>query len=286
MRFLDGFAPLGEAYAGFIVDLWGVVHDGMRPYPGSADTLRRLRDAGKRVVLLSNAPRRAAVAQAALRAMGLADDLYTGIMTSGEASHILLRDRPDDFARGLGNRMYHLGPIRDANVYAPLLGNGLVQVDTPEEASFVLNTGPDDSADPSSIDHWLPVLHACRAAGLPMICANPDLEVLRGSTRVICAGALTLHYESLGGAARWIGKPDAAIYGPVLQMLGVERARVLAVGDALRTDMAGAKAAGVDGCWVLGGIHAEELGGDAARIAAAADSAGLSPVAVIPSFAW
>jgi HAD superfamily hydrolase (TIGR01459 family) len=286
MEFLTGFAPLADGYAGFIVDLWGVVHDGAKPYPGAVDTLTRLRAAGKRVVLLSNAPRRAAAAQAALRAMGIPDDLYTGIMTSGEASHLILRDRPDDFARGLGGRMYHLGPMRDRNVFSCLLGGGLVQVDTPAEASFVLNTGPDDSANPSEISHWEPVLAACRAAGLPMLCANPDLEVLRGELRVICAGALAQRYEALGGTARWVGKPDPAIYAPVLAMLDVARESVLAVGDALRTDIAGAAAVGIDSCWVLGGIHGAELAGDEARIAAAAAAAGLAPRAVVPSFSW
>jgi HAD superfamily hydrolase (TIGR01459 family) len=285
MQFLDGFGAMAPGYGGFIVDLWGVVHDGVNPYPGAIDTLARLRDAGKRVVLLSNAPRRAAVAQAAMRAMGIADDLYTGIMTSGEASHMLLRDRPDGFSRTLGQRMYHLGPQRDRNVFADLLGD-LMQVDHPGHASFVLNTGPDDTADPTTIAAWEAVLAACREADLPMLCANPDLEVLRGGTRVICAGALAQHYESLGGTVRWIGKPDPAIYAPVLDMIGLDRADVLAVGDALRTDIAGAHAVGVDSCWVLGGIHGEELGGDPARIAAAARDAGFAPRAVVPSFSW
>jgi HAD superfamily hydrolase (TIGR01459 family) len=119
-----------------------------------------------------------------------------------------------------------------------------------------------------------------------MICANPDLEVIRGGVRVICAGALTQRYEEIGGIAYWLGKPDPAIYAPVLEMLDVPQGRVLAVGDALRTDIAGAAAAGIDSCWVLGGIHGAELGFDPARIEAAAAAAGLAPIACVPSFAW
>lgn len=287
MQHLQGFAPLAARFSGFIVDLWGVIHDGVNPLPGAVDTLTRLKSAGKRVVLLSNAPRRAAVAQAAMRKMGIGDDLYSGIMTSGEASHLLLRDRPDTFAQELGNRIYHLGPARDRNVFETLLQAGtLTQVQTPAEASFVLNTGPDDHAEPQDIGPWLETLAACRAANLPMICANPDLEVLRGGTRVICAGALTQEYERMGGRARWIGKPDPAIYAPVLAMLGVPRDSVLGVGDALRTDIAGATAVGLASCWVLGGIHAEELGSDREKIDAAADAAGLAPLAVVPNFRW
>jgi ribonucleotide monophosphatase NagD (HAD superfamily) len=104
--------------------------------------------------------------------------------------------------------------------------------------------------------------------------------------RVICAGALAARYAALGGDVRLLGKPDPAIYSPVLEVLGVKRGRVLAVGDSLRTDIAGAAAAGVDACWVLGGIHADEFGGNRALADQAAASFGLTPVAVIPSFVW
>jgi HAD superfamily hydrolase (TIGR01459 family) len=283
MQHIEHFAPLAANYDGFILDLWGVIHDGVTPYPGAVDCLRRLRALGKPAVLLSNAPRRSQVAQAGMRGMGIDDDLYTGILTSGEATHMMLRDRPDAFFAGLGRRVFHLGPERDRNV---IEGLDLARVETPAAADFCLNTGPDDLGSQTDLAAWEDVLLACRAAGLPMICANPDLEVIRGGTRLICAGLLTQRYEALGGAARWVGKPDPAVYATVLAMLGVAPARVLAVGDALRTDIAGAQAAGIASCWVLGGIHAEDLGGDVGRIEAAAAAAGLAPVASLPKFVW
>jgi HAD superfamily hydrolase (TIGR01459 family) len=283
MQFLTGMAALAANYDGFIVDLWGVVHDGVRPYPGAVDCLARLRDAGKRVVLLSNAPRRAAAAQEAMRAMGIADDLYTGILTSGEAVHRALRDRPDLWWAELGTRVFHLGPARDRNV---MEGIGLTRVETPDDATFVLNTGPDDLAGPQEVAGFEGVLRACLAHALPMVCANPDLEVIRGGERVICAGALAARYAELGGDVRALGKPYPAIYQPVLEMLGVAPERVLAVGDALRTDIAGAASVQIDACWVLGGIHGEALAGDPARAETAAQEAGLAPVAAVPSFVW
>jgi HAD superfamily hydrolase (TIGR01459 family) len=290
MRHLVGFASLADAYDGFIVDLWGVIHDGVTPYPGAIDCLARLRDQGKPVVLLSNAPRRAHVARAGMRAMGIADALTTRILTSGEATWTMLRDRTDPFFAPLGSRVYHLGPERDRNVLA---GLPYEIVATPADADFVLNTGPDDLAGLDDIAPYEAVLAQCAASGLRMICANPDLEVIRDGKRIICAGALTLRYETLmrerGHAepmTKWIGKPDAAIYGPVLEMLGVERSRVLAVGDALRTDIAGAQAAGIASCWVLGGIHGVDLAGDPALAEAAARQAGVSPLAAVPAFVW
>ena len=276
------FADLAGRYDGFIVDLWGVVHDGVSPYPGAVDCLTRLRDLGKTVVLLSNAPRRAHAAAAGMRAMGIADDLYTGIVTSGEVTHRLLRDRDLPAFAALGSRLYHLGPERDRNVFDDL---DLQTVARPEAADFLLNTGPDDSRSPTDPAEYEDELQRCRRASLPMICANPDLEVIRGGVRVICAGALAMRYIALGGRVLWVGKPDPAVYRPVFDILALPPDRILAVGDALRTDVAGAAAVGVAACWVLGGIHADDLDGpDAAE--AAARSAGLSPVATLPAFRW
>jgi HAD superfamily hydrolase (TIGR01459 family) len=283
MEFLTGFAPLAARFDGLILDLWGVVHDGVRPYPGAVDCLARLRDAGKRVVMLSNAPRRAAPAQAAMRRMGIDDALYTGIMTSGEAVHLALRDRRDPWWATLGSRVFHLGPERDLNV---LEGLALERVARPAEADFVLNTGPDDHRNPTEMAEFEPVLRDCAAARLKMICANPDLEVIRDGQRVLCAGALAVRYGELGGDVRSLGKPDPAIYGPVLDLLDLPRSRVLAVGDALRTDIAGAAAIGVASCWVLGGLHGEALDAEPQAAREAVLAAGLAPVACIPGFAW
>lgn len=287
---LDRFAPLAERYDGFVLDLWGVIHDGVKPYPGAVETLRQLRRAGKRSVLLSNAPRRSGAAQAAMRAMDIPDDLYDGILTSGEAVHRALRDRTDPWFAALGRRMLHIGPERDRNVFDTL---DLDEVHAPEQAEFVLNTGPDDHTPGQTVEDFVRLLRRCRAANLPMICANPDLEVIRGGVRVICAGALARDYAAMGGDVVSLGKPDPAIYRTVFDMLGIaDRRRILAVGDALATDIAGAAAVGMDGAWVIGGIHAEALGAvngtlpPSEVLERAAAAQGLMPIAALSAFVW
>ena len=283
MRYLDHFAGIAGDYDGFILDLWGVIHNGVVPIPGAPECLARLRDAGKRVVLLSNAPRRAAPIQRQLRRMGIEDSTYAGIMTSGEASYLMLRDRPDAWYQALGHRVFHLGPVRDRNV---MEGLDLEVLDTPEGADFMLNTGPDDEADQTDPAAYDPVLRDSLARGLKMICANPDLEVIRGGQRVVCAGTLAERYAAMGGDVRSLGKPDPHIYDPVLSLLDLPKHRVLAVGDALRTDIAGAASVGVESCWVLGGLHGAHLEGDRTRTDAEAARAGLAPVAAIQHFVW
>jgi len=277
-RMVPGFAAMAAEYDAFIVDLWGVVHDGVAPFPGALDCLRRLE--GRPVLLLSNAPRRADSVQRTLRGLNVVDSLYTHILTSGEATWLALRDRTDPWFRALGHRVYHLGPERDRGV---MDGIGLTLVARPDDADFLLNTGPDDQRDTAGIAEFTGDLRACLDAGLKMICANPDLEIVRGGTRILCAGALAEWYAAQGGEVRSIGKPDRAIYAHALAMLGVAAGRVLAVGDSLRTDIAGASGAGLDSLWVLGGIHAAEAEDDPAAVARAF---GVSPTAMIPQLIW
>ncbi len=288
MEHLSGFAPLADRYDGFILDLWGVIHDGVNAFPHAVDCLARLRAAGKRTLLLSNVPRPNDAAQAMMRRMGIPDDGYTDILTSGEAVRRALQQPPDLWWAELGQRAFHLGPERDRGV---LEGLPLARVETPAEADFVLNTGPDDHRNPTRLEEFEEVLQDCARHGLPMICANPDLQVIRGGVRVLCAGALAVRYQELGGDVRSLGKPDPAIYQPVLERLGLPVERVLAVGDALHTDIAGAAGVDVAACWVLSGIHGAALddgagGFDRAKADAHAREAGLTPVATIPRFAW
>ncbi len=285
---LPGIAPLAERYDGFILDLWGVVHDGIAAYPGVTDALARLKVLGKRVLLLSNAPRRVEAIARAMERMGIARALYDELVSSGEAAYQALRRRDDAWLQALGRTCYLMGPARDRGMVE---GLDLARVARIEEASFILATGVD--WDDDGLELYEPALAAGAAQHLPMVCANPDLVVIRGGKRVICAGALARRYEELGGPVRYFGKPHAPIYWLCLERLGIaDRARIVAVGDSLRTDIAGARAAGLDAVLVVGGIHAEELGiasgaePDPQALAAACARAGEHPVAAIPAFVW
>jgi HAD superfamily hydrolase (TIGR01459 family) len=288
MEHLPGFAPLADRYDGFVLDLWGVIHDGVNAFPHAVDCLARLRAAGKRMLLLSNVPRPNDAAQALMRRMGIPDDLYTDILTSGEAVRRALQRPPDLWWAELGTRMFHLGPERDRGIFE---GLPLTEAAQPSEANFVLNTGPDDHRNPTDMAEFEELLRDCAHHRLPMICANPDLQVIRGGVRVLCAGSLALRYQELGGDVRSLGKPDPTIYQPVLQSLGLPVHRVLAVGDALHTDIAGAAGVDLAACWVLGGVHADALAGegggyDPVRVEALASDAALAPIASVPRFAW
>lgn len=282
-----GLAALAGRYDGFILDLWGVIHDGVAAYPGVAETLGELRRAGKRTIMLSNAPRRATALIEQLTRLGVGRELYDEVLSSGEAVHLELERRADPVFAALGAKLYHLGPERDRNVYESLPYRS---VDL-EAADFVLNTGPVEVSE--TVADYQAILDRALARRLPMVCANPDHVVIRQGKRITCAGAIADRYADMGGQVVQRGKPDPAIYAVALETLGVaDRSRICAVGDALHTDIRGARAGRVDAVLVTGGIHADELGirwgetADPARLAELARHHGETPVAAIPKFIW
>ncbi|MGH7045935.1 MAG: TIGR01459 family HAD-type hydrolase [Stellaceae bacterium] len=279
---------MAERYDGFILDLWGVIHDGVAPLPGALDCLAALIAAGKRVALLSNAPRRADDVVRRIAQIGVPIGTYHHVMSSGEEAWQYLRHRDDPFYAALGRRCLHICSDRDLEIRD---GLDLDWVDTARDADFILNTGPAGWDD--TIEDYAPLLRRCLARGLPMICANPDLVVMHGARLALCAGALSQWYEEQGGRVRWHGKPYRSVYDSCLCLLGIaDRSRILAVGDSLRTDIAGAAAAGLDSLFIAGGIHAHDFGvtdnagPDPARLEAALAAGGYAPVAVAGRFRW
>jgi HAD superfamily hydrolase (TIGR01459 family) len=285
-RLFDGMRALAPKYDGFILDLWGVVHDGTAPFPGVLDCMERLIDAGKRLVLLSNAPRRSDDVARRIAKIGVPQGLYHAVMSSGEEAWQRLKDRNEPFYAALGRRCLHIGSERDLEIRD---GLDLSIVETPAEADFILNTGPAEWDD--TIETYGPVLRAALARRLPMVCANPDLVVIHHGKPALCAGALAEEYERLGGKVRWHGKPYPSVYDSCLGLLGInDKRRILAIGDSLRTDIAGAAGAGIDSLFITGGIHAAEFSNHGAldpdRIEAALKEDGLRPVAVAARFVW
>jgi HAD superfamily hydrolase (TIGR01459 family) len=288
LRLIDGVRALAARYDGFILDLWGVIHNGVAPIPGAIECLRSLIERGKRIALLSNAPRRADDVVRRIAQIGVPAGLYHHVMSSGEEAWQHLKRRGDAFYEKLGWRCLHIGSERDLEIRE---GLALELVDDAEKAQFILNTGPAGWDD--RVEDYEPVLRKALRGDLPMVCANPDLVVMHGDRLALCAGALAKWYEEAGGRVRWHGKPFPSVYGSCLGLLGIDdRSRILAVGDSLRTDIAGAAGAGLDSLLIAGGIHAEEFGmigeqaPDLERIEAALRDGSFSPVGVARSFRW
>ena len=293
-----GVAPLCPSFDALIRDVWGVLMDGVESYPEALPCLARLRAAGKRVVLLSNAPRRESLVEARLASIGIASTHYDRIVSSGEATRAALERRLLPAIAGLGRRYFFLGPDRDLGLLA---GLDYRRVEAVDQADFVLDVGTFEDFD--AIERFDDLLARARARALPLICANPDHEIVRrGGERLLCAGAIAARYQAQGGQAIYFGKPHPAIYGTCFEALAaidpaIAPARVLALGDNLETDIAGAKRAGLRTGLVLGGVLADELARVGARpvpgVAPKAEAVervcaahGVFPDLAIPAFSW
>jgi len=283
-----GIKEIASRYDGIVLDLWGVVHDGRDPYPGAVECLKKLRETGTRVILLSNAPRRSITVIEQMEAMRIDRALYDGALSSGELAYRAVVGRADPFHAALGGRCLHVGPERDRGLLADMK---VARVDDVADATFILNTGPWE--DDETVADYEPLLTKAAARKLPMVCANPDLEVIRAGKRIICAGALARHYEHLGAPVAYHGKPYPEAYREAMALMGIaDLRRVVAIGDSLLTDIRGAVGAGIDAVLVTSGIHGAELGvrfGEHAApeaVERAARREGAVPMGVVPALQW
>jgi len=260
------------------------VHNGVTAYPDAGEALKRFRDRGGTVILVSNSPRPGVPVRSQLDGFGVIRAAYDDVVTSGDVTRALLMERP-------GANVFHVGPKRDLPIF-----EGLDIHFVPLEAADVVVCSGlfDDTTE--TPEHYRALLGKILARGLTLICGNPDVVVERGEELVYCAGAIADLYGTLGGEVIYAGKPHRPIYTEALRMAAALRGatppleRVLAIGDSVRTDLTGAARIKVDCLFVTAGIHAEELGErhdpDADALARMFAQAGVHPKAVTPRLVW
>jgi HAD superfamily hydrolase (TIGR01459 family) len=250
---VEGLQPLSDRYDLVLCDIWGVLHNGLKAYEAAGEALTRFRAGGGLVVLVSNAPRPGTSVGAQLDGFGVPRSAYDAIVTSGDLTRLAIEER-------IRQVVHHIGPPRDLPMFEGLD----IRFGAIEEADYAVCSGLEDDEVQSAAD-YRPRLEAMLRRDLLMICANPDLLVERGDRIVPCAGAIGLAYEEIGGSVYYAGKPHRPIYERALAQAAdlagreIAKPRVLAIGDAIRTDIAGAAAFGIDSLLIARGIHAEEL---------------------------
>jgi HAD superfamily hydrolase (TIGR01459 family) len=281
---ISGVRDLADRYDAFLVDSYGVLHDGESLYPGSAECLESLRSMGRLVVILTNTPRRAATVGREIEKVGIAPRHYDFLVSAGEVTFRMLTTRCNELGLAADDVIYYVGPPRSREL---LEGLAFAEATALEHASFMLITGLFPGM--ADVDDYDRLLTDARAQKLRAICANPDLVAIRAGNRGGCAGTVAARYEELGGTVRYFGKPFPEIYEMALDGLpGTDRSRVLCVGDALHTDIGGARNAGLDSLFVSGGIHLQEIGGSAQHDALGAlfRRSQVFPTAAVQRFQW
>lgn len=279
----DHIADIAERYDAFLFDLWGVVHNGIQAYPGALHTLAALHDLKKEVILLSNAPRLGTDVDPFIAKMGVQRDHYMRVVASGD----MVRQALEAGHLDVGTRFLFWGKGQDRSITA---GLDFEEADDLDGADFILCAGLNDDQT-ETVDDYRDQLEWALHNQKPLICANPDYEVMKGPQMLPCAGALARAYEDMGGTTHWFGKPWPVAYTYCQNVLGgLEPNAILAVGDTLRTDIAGATAAGIDSVLITGGIHAREVMPDGdldeQALTRICEEANLQPVAAMTELDW
>ena len=282
--FTQRFATLAPYYDVALCDVWGVVHNSIVSFPEACDALRRFRAGGGTVIMITNAPRPGDEVIRFITRLGVPADAYDGIVSSGDVTRAYV-------ASHLHQTVFRIGPERDAPLYEGLA----VRFAPVESADYAVCSGLFDDETETAED-YRGVLEQMLARKMFMVCANPDVVVERGEKLVYCAGAIADLYQTLGGEVLYAGKPYRPLYDQALAVAETVRGkptplgRVLAIGDSLRTDLAGAAALGVDCLFVTAGIHAEEFGTrdepDPAAVARAFAKAAAMPKAIMHRLRW
>ncbi|MGF1594815.1 MAG: TIGR01459 family HAD-type hydrolase [Kiloniellaceae bacterium] len=290
-RLVDGLGALASRFDAFLLDQFGVLHDGTAVYPGVVACLEALKEAGKRVVILSNSGTRRDPNRARLSRLGIPGNLYDDIVTSGEATRAYLEAAAAELlppGRAAPLRCLPLGGTAERAI---LEGLAVVEATTVAEADFLLVASFGQA--PPSPEVFDAILREAKRRGLALVCANPDVKGVSPAGLIPAPGALAAAYEAEGGRTVYIGKPHPLIYRQVLAGLApLPPGRMLAVGDSLDHDIAGAAGVGLAAALVIGGIHREELGdpaeGDtfASRLAALERRHRVRPDYLLRRLAW
>ncbi len=287
-QLISGLSEIADRYDAVLCDVWGVIHNGRESFSAACDALTRYQaERGAPVVLISNAPRPSQDVKPQLHALMVPDHAWAGFISSGDATRAELRRLAPT------GPAWAIGPDRDMPLYD---GTGVATFTGPEDCAFISATGlfDDDQETPQDYQDRLAI---AAARGVPMVCANPDRVVQRGDKLIYCAGALADVYMALGGQVMMAGKPFAPIYELALEeasrLVGrpLDRSRILAIGDGLITDVAGAQGQGLDCLFIAAGIHADDVFSpsgelDRARVSALLAASGLGAAYTIPHLVW
>jgi HAD superfamily hydrolase (TIGR01459 family) len=283
MNPIAGLEMIHRNYDAFLVDAWGVLHDGVQCYSGVMDCLQHLIRLPKPVIVLSNAARREHAIGVELARLGISTDMYHSVVSSGELCWQTLNS--ESLTMELGELAYYFGPERSRSLCE---GLSFQWVDTPGQADFVLNTGA-PFGNPADAAILIPQLEPMLEKDLPMICANPDQVAVRGGELGISAGAIAKLYQSLGGRhVIYYGKPQFELFQLAADRLkNADKSRLLMVGDAFETDIAGAVNYGIDSLLITGGIHADKLAsGDIESVNRTAQEYAVKPTYFCQNFCW
>ena len=252
-KFCEGISDISDSYAGFIIDQWGVLHDGEQAYDGVIECLEQLKDRKKHVIILSNSGKRAEQNAERLSDLGISRDLYNDLITSGEVTWQGLNNQNDGYFKGIGKKCVVISRGGDRSIVD---GLDVEVVENPKDASFLVISGSD--APEKTLEDYEPLLKECARYSLKAICANPDSLGIMGGRNIMGPGTLAARYKDFGGIVEYIGKPHQPIFQHcirILQEKEIYPGQTVMVGDTMAHDILGGSLVNIDTCLVKQGLH-------------------------------
>jgi|TARA_A100001234_G_scaffold51475_1_gene43383 HAD superfamily hydrolase (TIGR01459 family) len=243
---LNNLSDIKDLYDVFLIDLWGVIHNGIAVFENVIPVLENLKQKNKMVFFITNAPRRSSVISQQLEEFGIAKGLYKKIVSSGELTWHNIKEKYQN------KNCLMIGPPRDNHL---IEGLNVKIVDKDSDVDIILNTGP--WGDDDCLENYTELLDCLAKKGSNMICSNPDKTVVRGENFMICAGLLAEYYEKIGGKVEYYGKPFKQIYEYCFNFFEKKNNKVLVIGDSLENDIKGANNLKFDSLLITDGIHRE-----------------------------
>lgn len=253
-KFCQGISDISDSYNAFIIDQWGVLHNGERLYEGVADCLRELKARNKFIIILSNSGKRAEENKKRLAELGLGPSLYDEIVTSGEITWQGLKDQDDGFFSNIGKKCFLMSRGGDRSIVD---GLDVEVVDKIEDAEFLLISGS-EAPQKTMVDYYEPILRMAIRKRLKAICANPDSQIVMGDQFALGPGMIARRYEDFGGVVHYIGKPHKPIYQHCIKILQAKQiypGDTVMLGDTMAHDILGASTVNIDTCLVKSGLH-------------------------------
>jgi HAD superfamily hydrolase (TIGR01459 family) len=276
---ISGLDEIAGQFDAFLIDQYGVLRDGRGPYPGAVETLVRLKQSGKTIIILSNSGKRSAENDRRLTALGFDPRSWDWFLTSGEVAWRILQSESGGSSKGGGRKCLLIS--RDGDT-SPLDGLDLMRTEIGDDADFILLAASEGDVRPLS--YYEAMLTPAAKRGVPCLCTNPDKIMLTQEGTAFGAGRIAELYEELGGQVRWIGKPFPDIYATAREFLGsIVPEKICCIGDSIEHDIAGAAGAGLKSILVTTGIL--ETATDAERQALFAQHAA-TPDFILPTFIW
>lgn len=253
-KFCQGISDISDSYMGFIIDQWGVLHDGNKPYEGVVECLKELKARKKFIIVLSNSGKRAEQNKERLKKIGIGPSLYDVLLTSGEMAWQGMNDQDEGFFKGLGKKVYLISRGGDRSIVD---GLDVEVVDDVKDADFMVISGA-DSPD-MTLEDYEPVLKAAVRKQIKVLCANPDSLGVMGAQNIMGPGTLAARYRDFGGVVHYIGKPHQPIFQKCIQILQEQEiypGHTIMIGDTMAHDILGGNLVNIDTCLVKSGLHA------------------------------